>query len=43
MPAEVHAAYVAGALIGVLATWIDDDLPASVEETALAFWRLFRN
>jgi AcrR family transcriptional regulator len=40
---DVPAAYVAGALIGVLATWVDDDVPASVKETALAFWRLFRN
>ncbi|RSN54672.1 MULTISPECIES: TetR/AcrR family transcriptional regulator [Actinomadura] len=43
VPAGVHAAYLAGALIGVLATWVDDDAPAPVEETALAFWRLFRN
>lgn len=43
VPAEVHAAYLAGALIGVLATWVEDDVPASVEETALAFWRLFRS
>lgn len=43
VPAEVHAAYLAGALIGVLATWVDDDVPAPAEETALAFWRLFRN
>ncbi|AZM55577.1 TetR family transcriptional regulator [Streptomyces sp. WAC 01529] len=43
VPAEVHAAYLAGALIGVIATWVDDDAPAPAEETALAFWRLFRN
>ncbi|MFD0899404.1 TetR/AcrR family transcriptional regulator [Actinomadura sediminis] len=42
VPSGVHAAYLAGALIGVLATWIEDDAPASAEETARAFWRLFR-
>ncbi|UCM89080.1 TetR/AcrR family transcriptional regulator [Streptomyces marincola] len=42
VPPETHAAYLAGALIGVLATWITDEVPAPAEETALAFWRLFR-
>lgn len=42
VPAGVHAAYLAGALLGVLADWItcDDAVPA--EDRALAFWRLFR-
>ncbi|MDR3081226.1 MAG: TetR/AcrR family transcriptional regulator [Streptomyces sp.] len=42
VPDEVHAAYLAGALIGVIATWITQDAPGSGPETALAFWRLFR-
>ncbi|MET9165568.1 hypothetical protein ABZW51_13480 [Streptomyces cellulosae] len=42
VPAELHAAYLAGALIAVVATWVADETPASAEETALAFWRLFR-
>ncbi|WP_406383624.1 TetR/AcrR family transcriptional regulator [Streptomyces sp. NBC_01618] len=41
--AEVHAAYLAGALMGVIATWVTDESPAPAEETALAFWRLFRH
>ncbi|MFI8995624.1 hypothetical protein [Streptomyces sp. NPDC053542] len=40
---EVHAAYLAGALIGVIATWITDDTPAPAGDTVLAFWRLFRS
>ncbi|WP_210635448.1 TetR/AcrR family transcriptional regulator C-terminal domain-containing protein [Streptomyces sp. GESEQ-13] len=42
VPAELHAAYLAGALIAVVATWVADETPASAEETALAFSRLFR-
>ncbi|MFZ4291587.1 TetR/AcrR family transcriptional regulator C-terminal domain-containing protein [Streptomyces cellulosae] len=42
VPAELRAAYLAGALIAVVATWVADETPASAEETALAFWRLFR-
>jgi len=42
VPEEVHAAYLAGALIGVIASWITADTPVSAPETALAFWRLFR-
>ncbi|MGW3493291.1 TetR/AcrR family transcriptional regulator [Streptomyces sp. NPDC001020] len=42
VPDEVHAAYLAGALIGVIATWITQNAPVSAPETALAFWRLFR-
>ncbi|MFC6064949.1 TetR/AcrR family transcriptional regulator [Streptomyces ochraceiscleroticus] len=43
VPPEVHAAYLAGALIGVIATWITDDAPAPAGDRALAFWRLFRS
>ncbi|MCN9241216.1 TetR/AcrR family transcriptional regulator [Streptomyces sp. RY43-2] len=42
VPDEVHAAYLAGALIGVIANWITQDAPTSAPETADAFWRLFR-
>jgi len=42
VPVEVHAAYLAGALIGVIALWTAQDTPASAPETALAFWRLLR-
>ncbi len=42
VPAELHAAYLAGALSGVIATWVTDDTPAPAQETALAFWKLFR-
>lgn len=42
VPAGVHAAYLAGALLGVIADWITESPPAPAPETALAFWRLFR-
>ncbi|MFI7274064.1 TetR/AcrR family transcriptional regulator [Streptomyces sp. NPDC049879] len=42
VPVDTHAAYLAGALTGVIATWITDTTPAPPPETALAFWRLFR-
>ncbi|GAA3422977.1 TetR/AcrR family transcriptional regulator [Streptosporangium sandarakinum] len=42
VPAETHAAYLAGALTGVIAHWVTGDPPAPAEEVALAFWRLFR-
>lgn len=42
VPLPLHAAYLAGALIGVIATWVTDETPAPVGEAALAFWRLFR-
>ncbi|WP_069813651.1 TetR/AcrR family transcriptional regulator [Streptomyces sp. TP-A0874] len=42
VPPAVHAAYLAGALTGVIAHWVADDPPACADETALAFWRLFR-
>ena len=42
VPVEVHAAFLAGALTGVIASWVTEDVPAPAEETALAFWRLFR-
>ncbi|WP_345038036.1 TetR/AcrR family transcriptional regulator [Streptomyces sannanensis] len=42
VPDEVHAAYLAGALIGVIAHWISGDAPVSASAMALAFCRLFR-
>ena len=42
VPAEVHAAYLAGALSGVIAQWVAGDHPASAEEVALWVWRLSR-
>lgn len=42
VPAEIHAAYLAGALIGVVTAWVTADDPAPAADTALGFWRLFR-
>ncbi|NRQ34965.1 TetR/AcrR family transcriptional regulator [Nonomuraea sp. NN258] len=43
VPVELHAAYLAGALCGVVAHWITAPRPRPAHETALAFWRLFRD
>jgi len=43
VPEEVHAAYLAGALIGVISTWITEDASVPAPATALAFWKLFRH
>lgn len=40
VPVDMHAAYLAGALVGVIAHWVADG--GSAEDSALAFWRLFR-
>ncbi|MEV0387354.1 TetR/AcrR family transcriptional regulator [Nonomuraea sp. NPDC050643] len=43
VPADVHAAYLAGALVGVIAHCAAGERPAGgAQEAALAFWRLFR-
>ncbi|MFC4120908.1 TetR/AcrR family transcriptional regulator [Nonomuraea zeae] len=43
VPMDVHAAYLAGALVGVIAHWVAAGDPQDrAGETALAFWRLFR-
>ncbi|WP_043627416.1 TetR/AcrR family transcriptional regulator [Nonomuraea candida] len=42
VPVDVHAAYLAGALVGVLAHWAAGEGGDRAEEAALAFWRLFR-
>ncbi|MEU9760827.1 TetR/AcrR family transcriptional regulator [Streptomyces sp. NPDC047987] len=42
VPEEVHAAYLAGALIGVITTWTTEDAPVSAPTMALAFWRMFQ-
>ncbi|MDF2708029.1 MAG: TetR family transcriptional regulator [Nonomuraea muscovyensis] len=42
VPPEVHAAYLAGALTGVVAHWVTCGSRTPPEEIALAFWRLFR-
>lgn len=42
VPVDVHAAYLAGALVGVIAHWVSSDQPAGPHEVALSFWRLFR-
>ncbi|WP_090938034.1 TetR/AcrR family transcriptional regulator [Nonomuraea jiangxiensis] len=44
VPVEMHAAYLAGALVGVVAHWVTarrEHVPT--EEAALAFWQLFRS
>ncbi len=40
VPPELHAAYLAGALLGVVAQWIGADLPGSAADAANATWRL---
>lgn len=42
VPADVHAAYLAGALAGVIAHWVIAACPGGPEGAALAFWKLFR-
>ncbi|MGW2089203.1 TetR/AcrR family transcriptional regulator [Streptomyces sp. NPDC001880] len=42
VPVDLHAAYLAGALLGVVAHWITGEHPAPASEVATAFWRLFR-
>ncbi|MER7331553.1 MULTISPECIES: TetR/AcrR family transcriptional regulator [unclassified Micromonospora] len=42
VPVDVHAAYLAGALTGVIANWTAGQAPAGAAETALATWRLLR-
>lgn len=42
VPADLHAAYLAGALVAVVAHWVTGHHPAAPDEIALAFWRLFR-
>ncbi|GAA1528276.1 hypothetical protein GCM10009678_07550 [Actinomadura kijaniata] len=42
VPAETHAAYLAGALVGVIAHWVARDRPEPPAEIASAFWALFR-
>ncbi|MEO3869786.1 TetR/AcrR family transcriptional regulator [Nonomuraea sp. B12E4] len=46
VPVEIHAAYLAGALVGVVAHWVSArEGPGHArtrQEAALAFWRLFR-
>ncbi|MDA8368590.1 MAG: TetR/AcrR family transcriptional regulator C-terminal domain-containing protein [Nocardiopsaceae bacterium] len=42
VPVDVHAAYLAGALTGVITWWITAEDRAPAAETALAAWRLFR-
>ncbi|HEX5542924.1 MAG TPA: TetR/AcrR family transcriptional regulator [Micromonospora sp.] len=43
VPVDLHAAYLAGAITGVITHWITSDRPAPAAEVALATWRLFRN
>ncbi|MBL1066149.1 TetR/AcrR family transcriptional regulator [Streptomyces sp. 7-21] len=40
VPPQTHAAYLAGALTGVIASWVTSDAPAPADDTAAAFWRL---
>ncbi|PZG17376.1 TetR/AcrR family transcriptional regulator [Nonomuraea aridisoli] len=42
VPADVHAAYLAGALVGVIAHWVAAGPAGEPGDAALAFWRLFR-
>ncbi|MFD8599235.1 TetR/AcrR family transcriptional regulator [Kitasatospora sp. NPDC059646] len=43
VPADLHAAYLAGALLGVVTHWITAEHPAPPADVAAAFWRLFRS
>ncbi|MGW0810264.1 TetR/AcrR family transcriptional regulator [Nonomuraea sp. NPDC002799] len=43
VPVPMHAAYLAGALVGVVAHWVAAQEQVPTREAALAFWRLFRN
>ncbi|MFC5827487.1 TetR/AcrR family transcriptional regulator [Nonomuraea insulae] len=43
VPVDVHAAYLAGALVGVIAHCAAGERSEHAEAAALAFWRLFRN
>ncbi|MEO3783940.1 TetR/AcrR family transcriptional regulator [Actinocorallia sp. B10E7] len=42
VPVDVHAAYLAGALTGVIAHWLTERPADPPHDIALAFWRLFR-
>src|SRR5690606_8513522 len=42
VPVEMHAAYLAGALIGVICHWLAAEPPSAPGEIAAAFWRLVR-
>lgn len=42
VPADLHAAYLAGALTGVIAHWVTGPRALPADDAALAFWRLFR-
>jgi AcrR family transcriptional regulator len=42
VPVDVHAAYLAGAVTGVVTHWITGERPVPAERVALDFWRLFR-
>ncbi|WP_219418895.1 TetR-like C-terminal domain-containing protein [Pseudonocardia nigra] len=43
VPLDVHAAYLAGALVGVIAHWVPADPRPPAPEVALTTWRLFRS
>jgi AcrR family transcriptional regulator len=42
VPLDLHAGYLAGALCGVITTWISADPPVPAADAALATWRLLR-
>lgn len=42
VPADLHAAYLAGALTGVITHWLTEHPDQPPGDTALCFWRLFR-
>ncbi|GAA3134694.1 TetR/AcrR family transcriptional regulator C-terminal domain-containing protein [Streptosporangium carneum] len=42
VPAEIHAGYVAGALVGVVTHWLAEQPPRPAEEIAAATWNLVR-
>ncbi|MFJ8440915.1 TetR/AcrR family transcriptional regulator [Kitasatospora griseola] len=42
VPVDLHAAYLSGALLGVVTHWITGEHPAPASDTAASFWRLFR-
>ncbi|MEV7005282.1 TetR/AcrR family transcriptional regulator [Streptosporangium sp. NPDC051022] len=43
VPPEIHAHYVAGALVGVVTSWLEERRPRPAEEIAAFVWSLVRS